>query len=256
MHNNPPLLKIQDLHTQTAKKNILQGINLTVNPGEIHAIMGPNGSGKSSLAYTLTAHPEHKIVSGSIFFNNHDLQHLTPAECATLGLFLTMQHPITIPGVSTIQFLKAALNAKNKAQNLPALDTVDLLNQTKTLLQQLKITESMLERALNDGCSGGEKKLNELLQLLLLKPKLAILDEIDSGLDIDALIIAANAIKQFFAPTNAIILITHYQRILNYIQPNYIHILAQGKIVLSGDSQLALELEKYGYKKFIPHATK
>lgn len=228
-------------------KSILKGIELIINPGEVHAIMGPNGSGKSTLANLLARNPNYQADSGSITFLGHDLLKFTPEDCARHGLFLSFQHPVAIPGVSNIQFLKTAVNSTRRAQNLKPFDAVDFLQLVKTKMAALEIPENMLYRAINDDFSGGEKKRNEILQMALLEPKLIVLDEIDSGLDVDALQTVAKQIDSMRNKDRAILLITHYQRLLDYIKPDKVHVLADGKIIHSGDSSLPLELEQRGY---------
>jgi Fe-S cluster assembly ATP-binding protein len=241
------MLVIKNLHAQVGEKKILKGINLSINPGEIHAIMGPNGSGKSTLANVLAGREDITITSGDIKFENQDLTLLTSEERAYAGLFLSFQYPVEIPGVSNIYFLKASLNAQRKAQGLPPVDAMDFLTLVKEEFRQMQMPEEFLYRFVNEGFSGGEKKRNEILQMALLKPKLAILDETDSGLDIDALKIVAEGINQLKSSSRAILLVTHYQRLLNYIVPDFVHVLVQGQIVKSGDKNLAHELEAQGY---------
>lgn len=241
------ILTIKNLQVQIAKQPIITGLNLTINPGEIHVIMGPNGSGKSTLAYTLARHPSYLVTQGTINFLGENLLTLTAQACATKGLFLSFQHPVAIPGVTNLQFLKASVNAVRKANGLTPIDALEFLALVTAKMQQLGIAESMLQRSINDGFSGGEQKRNEILQMLLLQPKLAILDEIDSGLDIDALKIIATGINSMRNSNQAIILITHYQRLLEYITPDFVHILANGNLVYSGDKNLPLELEQKGY---------
>ncbi len=241
------ILNIQDLHVAVSDKMILQGLNLTLKAGEVHAIMGPNGSGKSTLANVLARKEGYQVQQGSIRFLEQDLLELSPEECACLGLFLGFQYPVAIPGVSNIHFLKSSLNAIRKAHQLPPIDAVDFLKIVKEKLALLKMPEDLLYRPVNDGFSGGEKKRNEILQMSLLEPKLAILDETDSGLDIDALKLVAEGILSQRKPDRAILLITHYQRLLDYIEPDYIHVLSEGKMILSGDKTLAHTLESKGY---------
>lgn len=243
--------KIKDLqNSNEINKIILQNLNLTINPGEIHVIMGPNGAGKSTLAHVLTRHPNYEILDGEINYLGTNLNKLDPVNCAELGIFVSFQNPVTIPGVSNLQFLKTSLNAIRKFQQLPPIDAMDFLNLVKQKINLLGIQEEFLYRSVNEGFSGGEKKRNEILQLLLLKPKLAILDEIDSGLDIDALKTISHAIKTTLQPYNAILLITHYQRILDYICPDKVHILNHKRIIYSGDHTLVKKLEKEGYSFF------
>lgn len=249
MINRTPLLSIQNLYASVngLEKPILQGLSLDVYPGEIHAIMGPNGAGKTTLAHLLAGNPEYHIQSGEIFYKGESLLGLAPEVCAWKGIFLGFQYPISIPGVTNIQFLKSAFNAIREQQQKNPVDAVDFLKIVKEKMNGLNMPEALLYRALNDGFSGGEKKRNEILQMSLLEPTLAILDETDSGLDIDTLKTVALGIHQLKSPERAIILITHYQRLLEYMEPDFIHVLSAGKIVHSGDKTLALELEKKGY---------
>ena len=241
------LLEIKNLCVAINTKNILNGINLTIKSGEVHAIMGPNGSGKSTLASVLAGREGYDILSGDILFNNINMRDLSPEARACAGLFLGFQYPVEIPGVSNIYFLKTALNAQRKAKNLPEMDAMDFLNYVKYKMRLLEMDEDMIYRSVNEGFSGGEKKRNEILQMLVLNPLLALLDETDSGLDIDALRVIALGINGLRDKDHSILLITHYQRLLNYIQPDYVHVLSNGKIVKSGDKTLALELESKGY---------
>ncbi|MGE3920816.1 MAG: Fe-S cluster assembly ATPase SufC [Gammaproteobacteria bacterium] len=241
------MLKISDLHVNVENKKILQGINLTVNEGEVHAIMGPNGSGKSTLANVLAGRKEFEVTKGEIIYSGKSLVDLTPEERAQQGIFLAFQYPVEISGVSNINFLKAALNAIRKAHGQPEVDALEFLNLVKEKMQIMQMPQDMLYRAVNEGFSGGEKKRNEILQMMILDPKLAILDETDSGLDIDALQIVSEGINRMRDPKRSIILVTHYQRLLDHIKPDFVHILANGKIVKSGDYKLAKEVEKTGY---------
>lgn len=241
------ILNISNLHVSTEQTPILKGLNLGIQAGEIHAIMGPNGSGKSTLALTLAKKPGYTITQGSIHFLGQDLQSLSIEECAHQGLFLGFQNPISIPGLSTVQLLKAALNAQRKARQQPLLDAVDCLSLIKEKMRLHDIPENWLTRSFNEGFSGGEKKRNELLQLSLLDPKLAVLDEMDSGLDIDALKMIATGLNALRSANRSFLLITHYQRLLELIEPDFVHILLGGRIVESGDKQLAKDLEKKGY---------
>ena len=241
------LLKINDLHAETSGKKILQGLELDIKPGEVHAIMGPNGSGKSTLGKVLARHPEYNVTRGNLAFKGEDIHGLEPHEIAQQGLFLAFQYPTEIPGVSNMEFLKASVDAHHKANGKEQLNTTDFVRSVRALAEELGLNAEFLKRGVNEGFSGGEKKRNEILQLKLLNPELAILDETDSGLDIDALKIVAKGINDFRSDQNAILLITHYQRLLDYIVPDYVHVLAEGKIVQSGDKKLALELEKKGY---------
>ncbi len=251
------LLEIQGLHVgindntsgsgESFYKSILQDFNLTIRAGEVHALMGPNGSGKSTLANLLARKESYVVREGAIRYLGQDLFALSPEECAWKGLFLGFQYPISIPGVTNIQFLKSAFNAIRKAQGKPAVDAVDFLTLIKEKMAFLEMPESLLYRSLNDGFSGGEKKRNEILQMSLLEPTLAILDETDSGLDIDALKEVARGINALRSPDRAILLITHYQRLLDYIEPDFVHVMNNGKLVKSGDKSLALALEDKGY---------
>ena len=241
------LLKINDLHAETSGKKILQGLELEIKPGEVHAIMGPNGSGKSTLGKVLARHPEYNVTRGNLAFKGEDIHGLEPHEIAQQGLFLAFQYPTEIPGVSNMEFLKASVDAHHKANGKEQLNTTDFVRSVRALAEELGLNAEFLKRGVNEGFSGGEKKRNEILQLKLLNPELAILDETDSGLDIDALKVVAKGINDFRSDQNAILLITHYQRLLDYIVPDYVHVLADGKIVQSGDKKLALELEKKGY---------
>lgn len=241
------MLSIQDLHVTVGDKSILSGVNLQVAPGKIYAIMGPNGSGKSTLANVLAGHEGYEITKGAIEFEGQDLSELSPQARAHLGLFLAFQYPIEIPGVSNINFLKASYNALKKSRGEQALDAVEFIEFVKKKIQQLKMPEDFLYRSLNAGFSGGEKKRNEILQLAVMQPKLAILDETDSGLDIDALKIVADGVNAYHHQDTAIIVVTHYQRLLNYLVPDEVHVLANGRLVHSGDKQLAMELENKGY---------
>ncbi len=241
------LLTINDLHAETSGKKILQGLELEIKPGEVHAIMGPNGSGKSTLGKVLARHPEYLVTSGNLAFKGEDIQELEPHEIAQQGLFLAFQYPTEIPGVSNMEFLKASIDAHHKANGREQLSTTDFVRSVRALAEELGLNAEFLKRGVNEGFSGGEKKRNEILQLKLLNPELAILDETDSGLDIDALKVVAKGINDFRDDQNAILLITHYQRLLDYIIPDYVHVLAEGKIIQSGDRTLALELEQKGY---------
>ena len=241
------LLTITDLHAETSGKEILQGLELEIKPGEVHAIMGPNGSGKSTLGKVLARHPEYLVTRGNLAFKGEDIQELEPHEIAQQGLFLAFQYPTEIPGVSNMEFLKASIDAQHKANGREQLSTTDFVRSVRALAEELGLNAEFLKRGVNEGFSGGEKKRNEILQLKLLNPKLAILDETDSGLDIDALKVVAKGINDFRDEQNAILLITHYQRLLDYIVPDHVHVLADGKIIQSGDKTLALELEQKGY---------
>jgi len=241
------MLNIKNLHANVDNKTILRGINLEVKPGEIHAIMGPNGSGKSTLANVLSGREGYTVTEGSVQFDEKDLLALSPEERAQAGVFLAFQYPVEIPGVSNIYLLKAALNAVRKARGEPELDAMDFLSLVKEKLQLVQMDQDFLYRSVNEGFSGGEKKRNEILQMAILEPKLAILDETDSGLDIDALRIVSNGVNALRSPDRSMILITHYQRLLNYIVPDYVHVLSNGRIIKSGGRELAQELEAHGY---------
>ncbi len=241
------MLEIRNLHATVEDKEILKGISLTVNAGEVHAIMGSNGSGKSTLAQVIAGRDTYVVTEGEVRFQGKDLLELSPEDRACEGIFMAFQYPVEIPGVTTNHFLKAALNAVRKYHGLDEMDAVEFLQYVKDKAELLGIDEGLLRRALNDGFSGGEKKRNEIFQMAVLEPKLAILDETDSGLDIDALKIVASGVNKLRRPDRAIIVITHYQRILNYIQPDHVHVLLGGRIVKSGGKELALELEESGY---------
>ena len=241
------MLVINDLHVSIDDKSILKGLNLSVGKGEVHAIMGPNGSGKSTLSHVLAGREGYGITAGKILYQDHDLTEMSIEERAHLGIFLAMQYPVELPGVNNMVFLRAALNAKRKAHGEEELNAVDFIKLARQAAQQVEMDEKFLKRSVNQGFSGGEKKRNEILQMALLQPTLAILDETDSGLDIDALKIVANGVNALRSPERSMIVVTHYQRLLDYIEPDYVHVLADGRIVRSGDKSLALELEKKGY---------
>jgi len=241
------MLKIKDLHASIEDTKILKGINLEVNAGEIHAIMGPNGSGKSTLSAVIAGNEDYEIDNGSISFEQEDLLELAPEERAHKGLFLSFQYPVEIPGISVSNFIKTSLNQKRKGNGLDPISAPDLLKDMRKKMELLNIKKGYLSRDMNEGFSGGEKKRNEIFQMAMLNPKLAILDETDSGLDIDALKIVANGVNTLKSEKNATIVITHYQRLLDYIIPDFVHVLYDGKIIKSGDRNLALELEKKGY---------
>ncbi|MDH5380842.1 MAG: Fe-S cluster assembly ATPase SufC [Cyclobacteriaceae bacterium] len=241
------MLKITNLHAKIEDKDILKGINLEVKPGEVHAIMGPNGSGKSTLASVLAGREDYEVTEGSVDFRGKDLLELSPEDRAREGIFLAFQYPVEIPGVSTTNFLKTAVNQIREYRGLDPLDAVAFLTMMKQKMKLVEIDQSLLSRSLNEGFSGGEKKRNEIFQMAMLEPKLAILDETDSGLDIDALKVVANGVNQLKSKENATIVVTHYQRLLDYIVPDFVHILYNGRIVKSGDKDLALKLEKQGY---------
>ena len=241
------MLTIKDLHVNVGDKAILKGINLEVKPGEVHAIMGPNGSGKSTLAHILAGRDGYQVTSGSVTYEGHDLLDMPPEIRAREGLFLAFQYPVEIPGVSNIYLLKAALNSIRKHHGESELDAMDFLQMIKTKTKLIEMDEKFLYRSVNEGFSGGEKKRNEILQMAVLEPKLAILDETDSGLDIDALKVVADGINALRSEERSFILVTHYQRLLDYVKPDYVHVLAHGQVVKSGDASLALELEEKGY---------
>jgi Fe-S cluster assembly ATP-binding protein len=241
------LLEIKDLSVKVEDKDILKGLNLSVNAGEVHAIMGPNGSGKSTLARVLCGHPGYEATGGTVTYDGHDLLDMDPEERAREGVFMAFQYPVEIPGVNNSYFLKAALNALRKHKGQQELDAVEFLQVIREKAKLLEMDQSMLHRAVNEGFSGGEKKRNEIFQMAVLEPRLAILDETDSGLDIDALRIVANGVNALRSPDRAIIVVTHYQRLLDYIVPDFVHVLSSGRIVKSGGKELALELEDKGY---------
>jgi len=242
------ILSIKDLHASVEDQEILHGVNLLVKEGEIHAIMGRNGSGKSTLSKVIAGHPSYKVLSGSIQFKGKNILELEPEERARIGIFLGFQYPVEIPGVSNLEFLRVSTNARRKFLNKEELDTFDFEELVKEKLELVKMDHAFLSRSVNQGFSGGEKKRNEILQMALLEPKIAILDETDSGLDIDALRIVASGIKKISNAQTGIILITHYQRLLDEIEPNYVHVMSDGQIIKTGESDLALELEKKGYE--------
>ena len=241
------MLKIKNLHVSVKDKKILKGINLKINPGELHVIMGPNGSGKSTLANVLVGREKYDIDSGEIYFFKNKINNLFPEERACRGMFMSFQYPIAIPGVNNMYFLKEALNSQRKYNGLEEIDSVDFLEMIKENLKLVELDETFIHRSVNEGFSGGEKKRNEILQMVTLNPKLSILDETDSGLDIDALKIVAEGVNKFRNKDKSFILITHYHRILNYLEPDMIHVLMDGKIVKSGDKSLAMKLENKGY---------
>ena len=242
------MLVIKNLHASVDGKEILKGINLTVNKGEVHAIMGPNGAGKSTLSNVLAGRDGYDITQGEVIYNGEDLLALAPEERAVRGIFLAFQYPVEIPGVSNIYLLKAALNAVRKHRGLPELDAIDFLTLVRQKLELVDMDEDFLHRGVNEGFSGGEKKRNEILQMAVLEPTLAILDETDSGLDIDALRTVSEGVNALRSPERSMIMITHYQRLLDYIVPDFVHVLSDGAIVKSGDKELAKELEKTGYQ--------
>ena len=241
------MLKIKNLHAQVEDKDILKGIDLEIKAGEIHAIMGPNGSGKSTSASVITGKEEYEMTEGNILFENEDLDEVSPEERAHKGIFMSFQYPIEIPGITTTNFIKTAINETRKAKGENDMPAKDMLKMLREKCDLLDIDQKFLSRSINDGFSGGEKKRNEIFQMAMLEPKLAILDETDSGLDIDALKIVANGVNKLKNEDNAVMVITHYQRLLDYIVPDYVHVLFDGKIVKSGGKELAFELEKKGY---------
>ena len=251
------MLNINNLHAEIQGNMILKGLSLSVKAGEVHAIMGPNGSGKSTLANVLAGHPDYQVTAGEVIFQGRNLLTLSVAERACAGIFVAFQYPLEIPGVSNVQFLKLALNSQRKYRQLSELDALDFLQLVKTKVQEVGMEEPLLYRSINEGFSGGEKKRNEILQMLVLEPQLAILDETDSGLDIDALKLVAQGVNAFRRGADSgqkrgIILVTHYQRLLNYIKPDFVHVLFDGCIVKSGGPELALELEEKGYAGLLP----
>ena len=245
------MLEILNLNTQINDTKILKGINLSVKPGEVHAIMGPNGSGKSTLASVLAGKEEHEVTDGNITFLNNEIVGLSPEEIAHLGVFLSFQYPVEIPGVSLMTFMKACIDQRHEKLNIPAMPAGDFIKKMKQTCKSLNIGSDWLSRGINDGFSGGEKKRNEIFQMLMLNPKLCILDETDSGLDIDALKIVSSGINMLRNKHNSFIIITHYERILNYVVPDFVHILSDGQIVQSGGAELAKQLERTGYSDII-----
>ena len=241
------MLKIKNIHAKIEDKGILNGIDLEIKAGEIHAIMGPNGSGKSTLASVITGKEEYEVTDGQILFENEDLEEVSPEERAHKGIFMSFQYPIEIPGITTTNFIKTAINETRKARGENDMPAKDMLKMLREKCDLLDINQKFLSRSINDGFSGGEKKRNEIFQMAMLEPKLAILDETDSGLDIDALKIVANGVNKLKSKDNAVVVITHYQRLLDYIIPDYVHVLFDGKIVKSGTKELAHELEEKGY---------
>ena len=244
------MLEIRNLHATVAEREILRGIDLSVDKGETHAIMGPNGGGKSTLAYVLAGHPGYVVTEGSVTLNGEDLLAMEPDERAAAGVFLAFQYPVEIPGVATMTFLKSALNAQRKARGEPELSTPDFVRRVREVSAKLNVTQEMLRRPLNVGFSGGEKKRNEIMQMALLEPKLCVMDETDSGLDIDALRVVSDGVNALKSPERSAIVITHYQRLLNHIVPDVVHVLSAGRIVRTGGKELALELEEKGYAEF------
>lgn len=241
------MLKIENLHASVDDTDILKGLNLTVKPGEVHAIMGPNGSGKSTLGHVLAGRPGYTVTAGSASFLGQDLLELETEQRARLGLFLAFQYPVEIPGVSNMEFLKAAVDVQREQRGDKPLDAVSFMKQARETCKLVDLDPAFLKRGVNEGFSGGEKKRNELMQMMLLEPRLAILDETDSGLDIDALQVVARGVNAMRSPERGFVMVTHYQRLLDYIEPDYVHVLAGGRIVRSGDKSLALELEDRGY---------
>jgi Fe-S cluster assembly ATP-binding protein len=241
------IIQIKNLHASVEGKEILKGINLSVNAGEIHAIMGPNGSGKSTLASVLAGKEDYEITGGEVLFEGKNLLELSIEDRARLGIFLAFQYPVEIPGVSTTNFLKTAINETRKSKGLPNMEAKDFLAMMREKMKLVEIDQKLLNRSLNEGFSGGEKKRNEIFQMAMLEPRLAVLDETDSGLDIDALRIVANGVNKLRKKDNAFIIITHYQRLLDYITPDFVHVLSDGKIIKSGTKELAFELEEKGY---------
>lgn len=241
------MLTIKDLHATVEEKNILKGLNLDIKPGEVHAIMGPNGAGKSTMGYVLSGRPGYEVEQGSAVLDGVELLELEAEERARAGLFLAFQYPVEIPGVSNLEFLKAAVDAQREARGEAPVTSSEFLKEAKEACKQVNLPVSFLKRGVNEGFSGGEKKRNEIMQMLLLKPKVCILDETDSGLDIDALQVVAKGVNSQRSPDRSFIVVTHYQRLLDFIKPDYVHVLSDGKIVKSGDASLALELEAEGY---------
>ncbi len=254
VENSDILLSVKDLTAQVDGNSILKGVNLEVKAGEIHAIMGPNGSGKSTFSKVLAGHPAYDVTAGEVTFQGEKLLEMEAEERARAGVFLAFQYPLEIPGVSNLDFLRVAYNSRRKQQGLEELDSFDFDELVQEKLDIVKMNPAFLSRSVNEGFSGGEKKRNEILQMAILEPKVAILDETDSGLDIDALKIVANGVNQLASADNATILITHYQRLLNYIVPDYVHVMAEGRIIKSGGKELALELESRGYEWVLEQA--
>ena len=248
------MLEINDLHVTVDSREIIRGLDLKVGPGEVHAVMGPNGSGKSTLAYVLAGRPGYEVTGGSVLYRGDDLLSLDPEERAAKGVFLAFQYPVEIPGVAGMTFMKTALNAQRKARGEPELSTPDFIRRVKQASEKLAIDQEMLRRPVNTGFSGGEKKRNEILQMTLFEPVLAIMDETDSGLDIDALRVVAGGVNALRSPERSMLVITHYQRLLNYIVPDFVHVMSGGRIVRSGGKELAVELEEHGYAEYAADA--
>ncbi|MFC0242705.1 Fe-S cluster assembly ATPase SufC [Rhodopseudomonas telluris] len=246
----PALLEVNDLKVSVADREILHGLTLSVNAGEVHAIMGPNGSGKSTLSHVIAGKPGYEVTGGQILFKGEDLLEMAPDERAAKGVFLAFQYPVEIPGVATMTFLRTALNAQRKARGEEEFSTPDFLKRVREVASSLGIPQEMLKRGVNVGFSGGEKKRNEVLQMALFQPSLCILDEMDSGLDIDALRVASEGVNALRTPDRAMVVITHYQRLLDYIVPDHVHVMSRGKVVKSGGKELALELEANGYAQY------
>jgi len=251
---NSPILDIRNLHAEVEGKKILKGINLTINPGEVHAIMGPNGSGKSTLAGVLAGRSAYEVTEGEVLYLGENLLEMDPEERAQKGVFLAFQYPVELPGVNSTYFLKAALNARRKAQGEEELDAADFLALMREKMKVIEVGEDLLKRSVNEGFSGGEKKRNEIFQMAVLEPTLALLDETDSGLDIDALRTVSDGVNRLRSASNAMIVVTHYQRLLNHIVPDRVHVLSGGRIIKSGGKELALELEAQGYDWVKEHA--
>jgi Fe-S cluster assembly ATP-binding protein len=241
------LLEVKDLRVKAEDKEILKGLTLSVNPGQVHAIMGPNGSGKSTLARALAGHPAYEVTGGTVTFDGRDLLEMAPEDRAREGVFMAFQYPVEIPGIRNDYFLKAAVNAQRKHRGLPEFDAVEFMQFVRSKAKLLGMDQEMLSRSVNEGFSGGEKKRNEIFHMAVLEPRLAVLDETDSGLDIDALKVVAAGVNALRSPDRAIVVVTHYQRLLNYIVPDFVHVLSAGRIVRSGGKELALELEAKGY---------
>jgi Fe-S cluster assembly ATP-binding protein len=245
-----PMLEVKNLHVEIEGKKILNGLDLVVNKGQVHAIMGPNGSGKSTLAYVLAGRKDYEVTDGEVLFDGENVLEMEPDERAAKGLFLAFQYPMEIPGVATMTFLRTALNAQRKARGEAELTTPQFMKRVREVAQRLHIDQEMLRRGVNVGFSGGEKKRNEILQMAMLEPRLCVMDETDSGLDIDALRVVADGVNALRAPDRAMIVITHYQRLLNYIVPDVVHVLSRGRVMKTGGKELALELEAHGYAEY------